>query len=259
MTMRRFGALIAIVVLACASPAQAVLIPAASSVGSPPAAAGDGLNGFYWNFSADNQAQADAVIAANPPTATFSSTLVDYPNGPTNVTGDGTLVNAYLGVDGPVDPAAAGTNNLVDSVFRFTGFIKIIEAFDVVGSNATIDVNFAVGSDDGMLLKIGGVNVAQFNGLRSFGFTTGQANFEAAGLYPVDLIYYENGGDTGVEFCSSIVGTPVAANCGQTGQPNIVPTSVLYKTAPGVTPVPEPATLLLFGAGLVGLVGFRRR
>lgn len=109
---------------------------------------------------------------------------------------------------------------------------------------------FRLGSDDGSRLRIGGVTVIDNGGIHGFLSVSNTANFEEAGLYPVEVIYYENGGVTGVEWRSSIGGSTAA--------PVIVPASVLYRTAPP-TGVPEPGTLLLLAGGLTVLAGFARR
>lgn len=52
----------------------------------------------------------------------------------------------------------------------------------------------AVASDDGYRLTIGGVVVAAFDGNRGPGLDTRRIQFEAAGVYEYELIYWEQGG-----------------------------------------------------------------
>jgi hypothetical protein len=62
---------------------------------------------------------------------------------------------------------------------------------------------FGVGSDDGFRLRITGhdVNfVSEFTTGRGFGVTLATFNFPTAGVYDLNLIYYENGGGASLEF-----------------------------------------------------------
>jgi hypothetical protein len=68
---------------------------------------------------------------------------------------------------------------------RYTGLINI----RTPGTKT-----FAVGSDDGYQLQIGGVTVAEFQNNRSPAMDTRRATFNEIGVYPFQLVYWEQGG-----------------------------------------------------------------
>ncbi|MBI4601451.1 MAG: CotH kinase family protein [Planctomycetes bacterium] len=77
---------------------------------------------------------------------------------------------------------AGSVNNLAA---RYTGYIHVPSA----GSRT-----FGVNSDDGFRLRLNGAVVAEYPPPRGPGVTTGAYGFPAAGSYPIELTWYENGG-----------------------------------------------------------------
>ena len=228
---------------------KTTLISGSASVGLPSGIAGTGLNAEYYNQGPGDGATADGIIASNSPAAKFTATLLDYPNGGVDSYGYTATVSQFLGVDAFEGLHAA---DLISGgmVLRFTGYIKITSDFDTV-PGGTIDVNFALGSDDESRLRIGGVTVIDKGG-GNFWVSSATASFESEGLYPIEVIY-DNcpvwGG--GVELSSSIPGGPDSG--APPGTVGILPTSVLY------TAVPEPSSLAYMGFIALGSLAFVRQ
>lgn len=239
--------------LAAVAIAASLLAPLAQAstittlAGTSPTVAGNGLNGAYWNTSGSmsNNAAADAASVTSA-TATFLAKLVDYGNG--SSVPDSTPLSSFLG-NNAANLSGASTNTLDTSVYRFTGFLNITQAMDTQAGNGTIDVNFRVGSDDGMRLRIGGVDVATFDAPRAYAYSNGTASFASAGLYAVDLLFWENYGNTGVD---------LQWQTGSSSAFQDVSTASLYTAVPAGH-VPEPATLALVGLGFLAARSARRR
>lgn len=198
-----------------------------------------GLNGFFYDRNdaagvINSLAVADSIIASTPPNATFISTLVDYPNGDEAILFLPTL-GELLGVDAAgLSPPAAATSEASPMVMHFRGVIHITEALDMHPGNSTIDVQFALGSDDGSRLQIGGQTLISIDGTGAFfSFPPEQfgiANFEAPGLYPVDIVWYDHFGGIGIAWYSNIPGGPDSGS--PAGTAGIVPTTVLGVLGP---------------------------
>lgn len=190
------------------------------------------FTGEFWDARGSllSITQADAVIAGAGPTATFASTAIDYPNGTGGVADDNsTALSTFLGADA-ASLSGGGDSTLGVSVFRFTGFL------DLLGGPQS----FAVSSDDGFRLTIGGTQISAFEQRRKFGTTTVTAD-AGTGATAFELVYFENNGVTGVEFLID---------------------GVLAQAADGpvdIAPVPLPAGLPLMGIVLGGLGLMARR
>lgn len=256
--MKRRLAMAALVVLLAsrASVADTVVGPPAGP--APGTAAGTGLNADYYKTAspAGSIQNAQATIMNSAPTATFVSTSIDYPNDTsTYVTGysvsgnaatqtgftaeDSSTLAGYLGSDSStLSPSSAGTNTLEDSIDNFTGYLDVTKAGPVT---------FYLGSDDGSELWINGVSVVSNDGDHHFAQNSATVDFSSPGLYPIQVIYFEDSLETGVALTSDI-----------TGSITYVPTSLLYQGIPTAS-TPEPSPFILAAFGILGFVGYDRR
>jgi len=207
-----------------------IAVTAAWLAGSAGSVSATTFLGEYWDadFGLDDIAAADDAIAEGPATATFSSSLIDYPVGLDMIVDNTTTLASFLGSDA-VTLSGAGETTLEESVFRFTGYVDM-----AAGTN-----ELAVASDDGFRLTIGGVQIAEFSGLRTFSETVVMID-AGSGPQPFELIYFENDGITGVEV--RIDGQLASAS------------------DPKITAVPIPGSLLMLmtATGFLGSYGLRR-
>lgn len=214
-----------------------VFIPASSRVSG--VIVETGLTGLFYDRNdpagaINSLAAADAVIASSSPNAAFISTWVDYPSGNEAILFLPRL-GELLGADAAgLQPPGAAASSVSPMVMRFTGVIHVDEAMDIDSGNSTIDVRFALGSDDGSRLRIGGQTLISIDGTGVFfSFPPGQfevASFEAPGLYPVEIVWYDHFGGVGIAWYSSISGGPASGAPAETA--GIVPTHVLGVLGP---------------------------
>jgi len=206
-TLRRAVAIGCVAVMATAGPAAATT-----------------FYGEFWDVANPNYSinQALNAIDGVAPTATFNSSLIDYPNGnPTNQSSNRSLAN-FLGTDA-ASIVGDATATITTSVFRFTGMVELLPGQQTI----------ALGSDDGYRLRLNNVVVSQQNRPRAFRTTTVDDDV-GTGIVPFELIFYENYGRTGVEFrIDNTLATPA--------------------------PVPLPASAGLGLLGLIALGALRKR
>ncbi len=240
MMFTRFAALSAIaVVLSGASFAAAqVNVPSSARAGDVPLLPGFGLAGLGWTSDQSTADSAEQYALVNAPDFTFQSTRINYPNGPAgSFSDDNNTVATFLGQDAAT-LSGSGDHPIDGTFYRFVGFIAI--------ADISAPITFGVFSDDGFRLRIGGVVVTEFNDPRGPSLSTGQAIFEQAGLYPIDLIYFETaGGEAGVNLLSSLAGP---ARLDRVADINLVEPANLY--------VPSPGSV---GLALLGVVLIARR
>jgi hypothetical protein len=132
-------------------------------------------------------------------------------------------------------------------MYFFTGYLTVTAA------EVNTVQTFFIGSDDGSALSIQGQQVVANDGDHSFGFTSGgnTAEFTQPGLYAIRFLYYEDGGETGVEFGSTLAGAgPFGAE---------LTAADFYQTAP-ISAVPEPDSIALMATmGAIACGLFRKK
>ncbi len=248
-----------LMILAClflaSQPAGAVTISASQDLAAVPANPGTGLLGNYYKFNSSsnigNLANANILISSSGgPTATFTSSTVCFPDcAGTSISDSNTMTTFLNGHANNFAYTSASQPTSIDhSAITLTGYIAITQ---------TGTYNFNLGSDDGSQLSIGGQTVVNNDSDHGFTVVGGAATFSQTGLYAISITYFEDSGSTGLDFFAKdpngncVIG--LASNCAS----GSASTGLLYSSLPA-TATPEPASILIFGAGLGGLALVRR-
>jgi hypothetical protein len=254
--MRRISFALLACLLTAPFSAGAVTISASQDLGAVPSTSGSGLLGYYYKFNSSSNigtlANANQLISSSSgPTATFTTTQVCFPDCAGNSISDSSTMTQFLnGHASNFSYTGANQPSAIDhSAIVLKGYIAITQ---------TGTYNFSLGSDDGSQLTIGGQSVINNDSDHGFSFAGGDATFTQTGLYAISITYFEDSGSTGLALFakdpngSCVVGR--SANCAA----GSAATGLFYSSLPS-TPAPEPASLMIFGAGLAGLAAARRR
>jgi hypothetical protein len=236
-------------------PAGAVAISASQDLGAVPVNPGTGLLGNYYKFNSSsnigNLSNANILISSSGgPTATFVSSTICFPDcADGNISDSSTMTQFLNGHAGSFSYTSASQPTSIDhSAITLTGYIAITQ---------TGTYNFNLGSDDGSALSIGGTSVINNDSDHSYAVVGGAATFTQTGLYAISIQYFEDSGSTGLEFYASNPSGACVIGRSSSCAGGSASSTLLYSALPA-TPAPEPASLLIFGAGLAGLAWIRR-
>ncbi len=200
-----------------------------SSFMDRPGFPGDGLGAEIWGWGGPSLDECDDVIGSRPADSVFHASVVDYPGGDSDIVSVSDPLSTFLGADAASLAGTFGPDTPSSGlIFRFSGYLAI----DQPGEHT-----IGVASDDGMRLRLQGVDVVAWDSDRSFSDSSELVNFMNAGLYRLDMVYWANAdGESGVEL--SMDGA-------------IIPQDSLY-----TVPAPGAMTIAL---SCLGLVVRRRR
>ena len=222
----------------------AVFVPPNLAAEPPRTSDGDGLAGEYWKRppvsiptdGATNPTNRIDVLVETfgPPNGTFDATQLVYTGN------DLTIITNWLAAD--ADSFVGTVDNLDDGAVRLTGFIN-------VGMPGT--VNLGTTSDDGSRITIGGLDIINNDG--SHGDQTRDTNivFAAAGLYPIEITYWN--GDWTSD--STADGSPAGVNHSGNPDPSVHGGANLRVRLSGADITPEDVQMLFFQPAFLPAVG----
>ena len=189
----------------------------------------------FWSLDVNDLI---AYATANDASTSADWDYIDFTDDPSGFAGEIEGSNPW-----PSAAAAGvtGTSNALNQTFfaLITGDFYISE---------TGTYSFRTYSDDGVFLYIDGALVINDGTLHVETINTAELLL-STGIHSVELYFFENSGEASLEFSIASEDGDYTHFDNDSYQ---IPTG-------GTNPVPEPSTVLLFGLGIVGLVGSARK
>lgn len=207
--------------------AQAADFSFATAAAALPTTDGTGLDGSFYSLSRWPNTLADAatlIADMGAPTVSFTATGICMPTCSAQSWDATTSTDAYLATSATGISGSAATLN--NSAMVISGYLAIRTAGDYT---------FSLGSDDGSSLSIAGMTVINNDGNHGLSFRTTTIHFAEAGLYAINVNYFEDAGWAALTLLQN--GSRLA-------------TTDLYAMAAAV---PEPATTAMWLVGLAAI------
>jgi hypothetical protein len=137
-----------------------------------------------------------------------------------------------------------GVDSLDTFVLHATTFLNIENAGKYT---------FGTNSDDGVKLSIDGLDIINNGAPHNNEDDFYTYNFSSPGTFKLDLLFYENYGGASIELFAA------SGTYKRFHKKAFTLIGSEYGLSTSAAPVPEPATMILFGAGLAGLMGVSRK